>query len=286
MKKAFTLAEVLITLGIVGVVAALTIPNLNQNTSTAKIGPSLFKAVNTIENGNKNLLAAMGISRISNAGVSDYYQESRLSGAENAADRINDEGYPEFKTGFDEKAYTDALSNYINMDFLSGRGNDIFGTNGVGKVSSYDGQSFYGDGEEPEVYREVNSAQECVYKDSTTPAGSIRLGQKYMSKDGMTYVFKVTQLPANSSLSPNKQHIGYVHIDINGNRTKPNAIGKDIFAFTLWNDGSLRPIGAHGWKGGGETNNELWITQCNANGVINGIYCAGSIFENDKKVIY
>lgn len=31
MKKAFTLAEVLITLGIIGVVAALTIPTLVNN---------------------------------------------------------------------------------------------------------------------------------------------------------------------------------------------------------------------------------------------------------------
>ena len=31
MKKAFTLAEVLITLGIIGVVAAMTMPSLIQN---------------------------------------------------------------------------------------------------------------------------------------------------------------------------------------------------------------------------------------------------------------
>ena len=31
MKKGFTLAEVLITLGIIGVVAALTLPSLIQN---------------------------------------------------------------------------------------------------------------------------------------------------------------------------------------------------------------------------------------------------------------
>ena len=32
-KKAFTLAEVLIVLGVIGVVSALTIPNLKDNTS-------------------------------------------------------------------------------------------------------------------------------------------------------------------------------------------------------------------------------------------------------------
>ena len=48
MKKlGFTLAEVLITLGIIGVVAALTTPSLVSNIGTAKIGPSLAKFNNT-----------------------------------------------------------------------------------------------------------------------------------------------------------------------------------------------------------------------------------------------
>ena len=36
MKKAFTLAEVLITLGIIGIVAAMTIPNLMNNYTQKK----------------------------------------------------------------------------------------------------------------------------------------------------------------------------------------------------------------------------------------------------------
>ena len=38
MKKGFTLAEVLITIGIIGVVAALTLPSLNTNVSTRHTG--------------------------------------------------------------------------------------------------------------------------------------------------------------------------------------------------------------------------------------------------------
>ncbi len=45
MKKkfGFTLAEVLITLGIIGVVSALTAPALSTNTQKAKIGPALAR---------------------------------------------------------------------------------------------------------------------------------------------------------------------------------------------------------------------------------------------------
>lgn len=50
MKKrsGFTLAEVLITLGIIGVVAAMTIPTLIQNTNSAKFSAQFKKTVSTL----------------------------------------------------------------------------------------------------------------------------------------------------------------------------------------------------------------------------------------------
>ena len=56
-KNAFTLAEVLITLGIIGVIAALTLPTLTANTQNAKIGPKLAKAASVFEQGNEALLS-------------------------------------------------------------------------------------------------------------------------------------------------------------------------------------------------------------------------------------
>lgn len=52
MKKnnGFTLAETLITLGIIGVVASLTLPSLNLNIQKAQTGPALMKAINTLQN--------------------------------------------------------------------------------------------------------------------------------------------------------------------------------------------------------------------------------------------
>ena len=56
MKHGFTLAEVLVTLGIIGVVAALTTPALIQNVGNAKVGPKLAKAKSTFENAMTTLL--------------------------------------------------------------------------------------------------------------------------------------------------------------------------------------------------------------------------------------
>ncbi len=48
MKKGFTLAEVLITLGIIGVVAAMTIPTLIANTNGAKYRSQYKKTLSTL----------------------------------------------------------------------------------------------------------------------------------------------------------------------------------------------------------------------------------------------
>ena len=50
MKKGFTLAEVLITLGVIGVVAALTMPNLLQNHQKKVFVTQLQRTVNLISN--------------------------------------------------------------------------------------------------------------------------------------------------------------------------------------------------------------------------------------------
>lgn len=51
--KGFTLAEVLITLGIIGVIASLTLPSLTINIVKQQTGPSLAKAINSLENANR-----------------------------------------------------------------------------------------------------------------------------------------------------------------------------------------------------------------------------------------
>ena len=47
-KFGFTLAEVLITLGIIGVVAAMTIPTLIANTNSAKFRAQFKKTLSTL----------------------------------------------------------------------------------------------------------------------------------------------------------------------------------------------------------------------------------------------
>ena len=65
MKKfGFTLAEVLITMTIIGVVAALTTPALFHNAHNAQVGPKLAKIKSTIENANQQLMQQEEIGRL------------------------------------------------------------------------------------------------------------------------------------------------------------------------------------------------------------------------------
>lgn len=50
LVKAFTLAEVLITLGIIGIVAAITIPALNANTHKKELVSAYLKTINVLSN--------------------------------------------------------------------------------------------------------------------------------------------------------------------------------------------------------------------------------------------
>ena len=82
-KTGFTLAEVLITFGIIGIVAAITLPGLNNNVSKSKIGPALAKAVNTLEAANKVALLEYEVSGLDEIDTSKNYLENistQLSG--------------------------------------------------------------------------------------------------------------------------------------------------------------------------------------------------------------
>ena len=70
MKKfGFTLAEVLVTLGIIGVVSALVLPTFTASTQRAKVGPKLAKAVSVFEQATQAVLNDAESDSISGAQV-------------------------------------------------------------------------------------------------------------------------------------------------------------------------------------------------------------------------
>ena len=82
MKKAFTLAEVLITLGIIGVVAAMTLPTLIQNQQKRSLEVATQKFYSTMSQAVKKYMADEGVDDQRNTPLaSDNYESGSSSEA-------------------------------------------------------------------------------------------------------------------------------------------------------------------------------------------------------------
>ncbi len=124
-KIGFTLAEILITLSIIGVVAALAAPTLINDASNAQIRPTIIKAVQTLENANLALINRDELNSLNDiANINNYISGivSVMSGAVdiiNQAD-INNANPPQNVT-------TDAIIHMkgnIDLNFIRRNNND------------------------------------------------------------------------------------------------------------------------------------------------------------------
>ena len=70
MKKGFTLAETLITLGIIGVVATLTLPNLMADYKNKTYVAQLQRSYNMLQNALQNYFVDKDVNNIADSGLS------------------------------------------------------------------------------------------------------------------------------------------------------------------------------------------------------------------------
>lgn len=80
----FTLAEVLITLGIIGVVAAMTIPTLINNSQKSQYVAGLQKSISTLSNGFKQIMTDTGCSDMPCTGIIGADSEATVDNIETA----------------------------------------------------------------------------------------------------------------------------------------------------------------------------------------------------------
>ena len=261
-ESGFTLAEVLITLGIIGVVAALTAPALVQNAGSAQIGPKLAKAVSTFELANQNMLNEMEASTIAASG---------------ATSRLFTNNHILFASAGEESYYLANLENYMKVTWVSeGNNTDKY----ANLLKKYDGSALT-------IPGQIGNGGLIVQMDRNPLQPATAANNILLAKDGTLYAVDI-RLPNNrvnlpilgqrQQTPPHMQSYGTVVIDING-KAEPNKMGRDAFLFRLMADGSLTPYGNGGsWDTGGD--------KCNASEVTSGYTCAASIYENNLKVIY
>ena len=249
-KNGFTLAEVLITMGIIGVVAALTAPALIQDVSNAKIGPTLSKVKSTLENANRAIMQ--------DANTVD------LEAAVNSGARVGKQDVADYNE------YINRLTEHI-----------------AGSQNVSNDHNYYANG--------------VANFDGTVPEGGINFSQTARLRMQNNIIISFTD-PVGSGLDPNFSNLNsnfrgplaVIYVDIDGDQSGQNSAGFDIFSFVIDHNGGLIPCGSTAfaaYENGTFNSNYHWAQNdplfgCNADYVGAGDGCAGSIFDNNLKVIY
>jgi len=254
MKKfGFTLAEVLITLGIIGVIAALTTPALVKNTGSAKIGPTLAKFVNTFETGAEQLLASNEV-RSYTGGINDMTLLSK------------------------HIIMTPVESSYY---FKSGSGT----SEGITSEASAK--------EIMEHYRNIIQNNPHIHiSQPHIPGGNANaVGVTiWQLKDGSVMAIIPAE---NENIAGTKGIykgiVAEVIYDIDGNKDgRDNIAGKDVYEFLLDKTGILVPVGSAAHKNIGQ-NGKRFVTvfsdECNtsSDSLAQNFACTGKIADNNYK---
>lgn len=226
---AFTLAEVLITLTIIGVVAALTIPVLMENSAKQQYVVGLKKAYTT------------------------WNQAILLMAV--------DSGCPGNLSCFFDSADLNTMGDKISAYFKPIK---------ICKSGVSDDSCF--------------TPTEATHFDGTSVSSVVVSSHyRFVTPDGMT--FGLLNSYAGCGTTAPRICMGDLEIDVNGLK-KPNAMGRDIFLFTIVNDNgpTLYPVGG--------PNNGYWKTNNFCNVGYNGgtstyaPFCTGRIMEEGWQMNY
>jgi prepilin-type N-terminal cleavage/methylation domain-containing protein len=203
-KRGFTLAEVLIVIGIIGVVSAMTIPALINKCQKIVLANQAKKEYAMWTQVFKNILADNNTTSLS---------ETELFG------KIEGAGY---------NAYVDCISNptTTNVEFWTELGKYV-------KISpsANKGEEYY-----TSETREYNANSYPINLSN----GSMLRGYIFSKTPETRSETKCLQIKELGGSMCNA--IGYIDIDVNGNKG-PNIDGRDIFRFYLSDEGILYPYG-------------------------------------------
>ena len=325
-KRGFTLAEVLIALGAVGVIAAITTPMLMTATAKSQVETGLAKSVAIWEQANIGALKDADSSNILDAwgesdGTLNYEEYSKaLSNQMKMSSKLIEENQ---KTSFVNKLVPSAyawkydqdlncqlrycpnglmncsLKNQELMMACTNEGHDDADFRddlGLGDPPPPKPPVDPGDPPPPRPPEDPDDPVDPVDPVDPEPSNEITLPdwinmfnqtkQVLVANNGITFAFVESQKDLTTSKNPSKQRIGFVAVDINGVNKGKNQIAKDVFGFALYNDGSLRPIGGANWDGKNDEKTKTWRDTCANDSQKKDISCTASIIEQGYKIKY
>lgn len=214
-KNAFTLAEVLITLGIIGVVAAMTLPTLIANYQKQVYANGLKKGINTTLNMLKKMQADEGVSSL---GETELY-----------ADGIWKEGMTCEDEYGNPSVFERIIPKYLKVVKIC-RGNEC---EIKYKGARFEGCSDYDLGKNCKLIVSDNLLPITDIVTYTAHSASSTAYIGFYTADGMIYYI--------SPIRHDWYGIDFVNVfvDINGEKG-PNISNRDLFSFYVDADGKIK----------------------------------------------
>ena len=206
-KKAFTLAEVLITLGIIGVVAAMTVPTLINNYQNKQFLVKFQKAYSVLNQAAKLYPATVGCDTMACTGL--LAKQTYADGNRNEV----------------VQSYLNKLNEFVNSTFKVAKSCGYFND---GCIENPHRSSM---NLSDEFKTELSAAKFNCESSSNTELDQACI--IFQTMDGMLYKLNTY----SGGVGPNYFYINNykVTVDVNGD-AGPNRLGYDVFSFVLTQD--------------------------------------------------
>ena len=250
-KSAFTLAEVLITLGIIGVVAAMTMPTLINSTQGAQYKTAYKKA-----------LSVMSQAVVMNIALEDYDLSQTVAGTNTTAESVVGADDAE-EVGGVQSIYA-LFKNRMNVVKVAGTKDFQGGVDGAAdtykiiSVGDEDDYKGFVDKHSGAIPADVaNGSTPAVAGQELPPltaGAAITTGYSMLFfNDGITFIFDNEQSNCTAATKTNSgDHYCFAWIDVNGQKA-PNRVvacdngslvdsGEDTAACTVSNPTDIYPI--------------------------------------------
>jgi len=217
-KQGFTLAEMLITVGLIGVIAALTLPGVIKNNQNKVLVSTLQSVVQSVEQALTNMVTMQNADSLFETTPWVNGRINTSSSTSNKDHFVAELGKYFVITSADTTA--NAAKNYYGSIKVYGLDND-----GSKKVTDVIGQF-----------------NDCIIL--YTKSGAVIFIRAFDKGDsfatgGGDNISESVAFSRQTSLTSNPADI---FIDVNG-KSKPNTVGRDLFHFYIGPDGILYPYG-------------------------------------------
>ena len=216
--KGFTLAEVLITLGIIGVVAAMTMPTLINSTQGAQYKTAYKKA-----------LSVMSQAVVMNIALEDYDLSQTVAGQDNVTADDQDGGTQSLYTLFKNRMNVVKVAGTGDFDGTTDGAADTYKIIDLGDKDDYTGFAT----------KHISAGSTHKFPDNLTANTPWPVGLSMLFfNDGITFIFDNAQGDCVAATNTNAgDNYCFGFIDVNGQKA-PNRVVKCDNDSSLTLDGS------------------------------------------------